>query len=424
MGLTSLLVRAAAARPHVLVAVMPGATAVRLAAEDQLRRRGWPAALTPADADILLVAGVPAPGIADAVEATWAAVPAPRARARAVRAGDVAAALDGARAELAASVPRRHAGAPPIADARGECHVPGSPEAMSGADHGHPANHEHPGDHEAPVVPGPHDAHGGQLGHDLGDMGMEMPGGLPMADRGPDRDGLTLDQLHVPLGPLLPDWPAGLVVRLVLQGDVIEHAEAEVIGLAAEAASFWTEPWRRAAAGEPVTSATAARWRAAAYLDSLARFLSVAGWDAAAASARALRDEALTDGPAPGLALPVRRLARRVSRSRVLAWSTRGIGLVPGEAATAATAADDVTVRYRRWCRELSEAVTAFGDDSPLDPAVPGPPRGGPGEARALLAALPRQLEGAELAAARLIVASVDPDLDELVSPVGAGHGH
>jgi hypothetical protein len=170
------------------------------------------------------------------------------------------------------------------------------------------------------MVPGPHDTHGGEHGHDMGDMGMEMPGGLPMADRGPDRDGLTLDQLHVPLGPLLPDWPAGLVVRLTLQGDVIQHAEAEVMGLAAEPASFWTEPWRRAAAGERVTAATAARWRAAARLDSLARFLSVAGWDAAAASARALRDEALGDGPAPELGPPVKRLARRVARSRVLAW--------------------------------------------------------------------------------------------------------
>jgi hypothetical protein len=126
----------------------------------------------------------------------------------------------------------------------------------------------------------------------------------------------------------------------------------------------------------------------------------------------------------------VKRLARRVARSRVLAWSTREMGLLPsGEAATAVTAvaavaAGDVTARYRRWCRELSEAVTAFGDASPLDAAVLGPPRGGSHETQALLTALPRQLEGSELAAARLIVASLDPDLGELASPVGAGHGH
>lgn len=373
MGLSSLLVRAGAARPHVLVAVMPGATAVRLAAEVQLRLRGWPAALTPATADILLVAGLPAPDIADAVEAAWAAIPAPRARAHAAQADDIAAALDVARAELAVTVPRRHADAIPVGAAQG---------------------------------------------------------GLPMADRAQDRDGLTLDQLHVPLGPLLPDWPAGLVIRLTLQGDVIQRAEAEVMGLAAEPGSFWAGPWRRAAAGEPVTTATAARWRAAACLDSLARFLSVAGWDAAAAAARALRDDALGDGPAPGLEPAVRRLARRVARSRVLAWSTRGTGLLPsGEAVTPGTgvpalAPSDATARYRGWCHELSTAAAAFGDASPLDPAVLPPPRGGPEGMRALLDALPRLLEGVELATARLIVASLDLDVDGLASPVGAGHGH
>ncbi|MCQ0019794.1 hypothetical protein [Actinomadura madurae] len=39
-----------------------------------------------------------------------------------------------------------------------------------------------------------------------------------MADRADDRDGLRLDVLHVPLGPVLPFWPAGLRVDLVLQG--------------------------------------------------------------------------------------------------------------------------------------------------------------------------------------------------------------
>jgi hypothetical protein len=70
----------------------------------------------------------------------------------------------------------------------------------------------------------------GDMGHgDHGDMAdMHMAGmrmgtgpvrGLPMAHEGDDRVGLRLDRLHVPLGPVLPDWPAGLVVRLTLQGD-------------------------------------------------------------------------------------------------------------------------------------------------------------------------------------------------------------
>ena len=131
----------------------------------------------------------------------------------------------------------------------------------------------------------------------------------------------------------------------------------------------------------------------------------------------------------------MRRLAARVARSRVLAWSTRGAGTLRADVAAAdgATgpewrAGGDVTTRYRRWCRELADLTAAFDDGSPLDPAVLEPPRGRLDGAQApsasLLAVLPRLLEGAEFAAARLIVASLDPDLDELPARVGAGHDH
>jgi hypothetical protein len=89
--------------------------------------------------------------------------------------------------------------------------------------------------------------------------------------------------------------------------------------------------------------------------------------------------------------------------------------------------AGDVTARYRRWCGDLAEVTTLLGDDSRLDGSVLAPPRGraGAGQApsAALLAVLPRMLEGAEFAAARLIVASLDPDLDELPAGVGDGCG-
>jgi hypothetical protein len=89
----------------------------------------------------------------------------------------------------------------------------------------------------------------GAPGMHIGGMGeMDMGGmvvrGTAMARRGMDRDGLRLDQLHLPLGPVLPDWPAGLLLRLTLQGDVIQEAEAEA--LAGGDGSFWDEPWRRA----------------------------------------------------------------------------------------------------------------------------------------------------------------------------------
>jgi hypothetical protein len=277
----------------------------------------------------------------------------------------------------------------------------------------------------------------GMGGMDMGGMGMggmEVPGGLPMADRGADRDGLRLDQLHLPLGPVLPDWPAGLVVHVTLQGDVVQHAEAQALGPGG-GGSFWTEPWRRAAAGEPVTTGEAARRGAASYLDSLGRFLAVAGWDDAAAVARRLRDEALAGAPGSQVRPPVHRFARRVARSRTLAWLTRGLGvLLPDDAAAAGVrgpalrAAGDVTARYRRWCAELAEAVGALEDGSPLGAAGLEPPRGPLGDTQSpsagLLAALPSLLDGAELAAARLIIASLDPDLDELAVPAHSGHDH
>lgn len=433
MDLTGVLLRCGAARPHVLTATLPGGTAVRLAVEEQLRRRGWPEALSPADADVLAVAGTAAADIGGALEQVWAAIPAPRARADASHPGEVAAALDAARAELGSADRRRHTAADRHRDAGGA------------------GGHSQGADQHATRDGGHTDSMGGGEGHDMSAMGMPgtempdmemagmgmagmgMPAGLPMARLGADRDGLKLDRLHVPLGPFLPDWPAGLVVRVTIQGDVVQQAEVTALGAAQGGGSFWAEPWLRAAAGEPVTTGMAARRRAAAHLDSLGRLLAVAGWGGAAVSARRLRDATLSGVPASRLRPGISRLARRVTRSRVLAWSTRGIGvLAVAEAATvdggaAQHAAGDVTARYRRWCSDLARVAAFLDDGSPLDTAALEPPRGlpdgGRGPSAGLLAALPRLLEGAELAAARLIIASLDPDVDELAAGVEAGRG-
>ncbi len=456
MDLTGALLRAGAARPHVLVATMPGATAVRLAAEEQLRRRGWPAAMTPADADILLVAGDAVAPLAEVVEATWQAMPAPRARAAAAHPGEVTAALEASRVRLgdrtaqqalAATGPRlgplRHRGPDghrPDADTGRHGHDSGGGDH----DHGHgdgdhaqgggagqkdeSEGHGHGGmNHGREAGGGP--GHGGG-GHDHAAGGVEIPGGLPMADRGDDRDGLQLDQLHLPLGPVLPDWPAGLVLRVTLQGDVIQEAEPEVLG--GGGGSFWDEPWRRAAAGEHVRTAAAARRAAASYLDSLGRFLAVAGWDAAAVAARRLRDEVLAGAPSGRLRRDADRFARRVTGSRVLAWLTGGLGVLTAAEAAAAGAAGpawraggDVTARYRQWCADLASAAGSFDDASPLRPTGVAPPRGpatnGGAPSAGLVAVLPRLLAGTELAAARLIIASLDPDLDQLPALMEGG---
>jgi hypothetical protein len=285
-------------------------------------------------------------------------------------------------------------------------------------------------------MPGGHD-HGGHGMEMPGGHGMEMPRGAAMAGRGEDRDGLKLDQLHVPFGPVLPDWPAGLIVHATLQGDVIQQASVGMAGVSAAGRSFWAEPWHRAAAGDLVPARVAARRRLAAHLDSLGRFLAVAGWGEAAVTARRLRDDALSGAPAGALEPAARRFAGRVARSRLLGWSTRGMGVLqPSEAAAAGVrgpalrAGGDVTARYRCWCRELVEAAALLDEASPVDPGVLEPPRGRLDGAvvpsAGLVAVLPGLLAGAEFAAARLIIASLDPDLDELATAGAAaevGHG-
>jgi hypothetical protein len=174
-----------------------------------------------------------------------------------------------------------------------------------------------------------------------------------MADRADDRDGLRLDVLHVPLGPVLPYWPAGLRIDLTVQGDVVQAAEVSAVDRAD--ATFWTDDRR-----------------AAARLDSLSRFLHVAGWEKAGERAALLRDEALDGAPAARF----EPLVRRVRRSPALRWMTRGV--------------DGVWERVEGWLREIEGAD------------------GGPGEP---LGVLPSLVEGAGLAEARLIVASLDPDL-------------
>jgi hypothetical protein len=199
-----------------------------------------------------------------------------------------------------------------------------------------------------------------------------------MAGLGEDRDGLPLDRVHVPLGPLLPDWPPGLVVRVTLQGDVVQEAEAEVVDGAAAQGDVWAG---RAAARE---------------LDALARFLGVAGWDDAADRARRLRDDLLSGPPDDRHAERVRALVRRVRRARVLRWLVRGV------------AAGDMNVLV------LLERRLAAVERAVREPAAPASPQMN-------FFGLARALIGADLATLRLIVAAVDPDTE--TAPAEVTHG-
>jgi hypothetical protein len=263
---------------------------------------------------------------------------------------------------------------------------------------------------------------------------MGMPGGLAMADRGDDRDGLKLDRLHVPLGSVLADWPVGLVVETVLQGDVIQEAVVRAVRPGELGAAFWKGPRR----GEEN------RWRAAARLDSLGRLLAVAGWPAAAREARRLRDRLLAGAdrnqaaPEHGseaahehgseaahehgseaahehgaeVAREFGRFARRVRRSRVLRWMLGGVGVIDGEDLPERLRGD-VLRRAYRWVEEAGAAIDRLDGSGPVTSE----------DADVVLALLPGLLAGAELAEARLIVASLDPDLERVPTGAVAGGG-
>lgn len=443
MELNAAFLRVAASRPGVLLAVRPGATRARLAVEGELRRRGWPIVLAPAQADLLVLVGDPGSGPGGWADAVWRGMPAPRARVVVRSAAETAAVLDRGRAALLSP------------DAR----VPAPSQGPAGeaADHDPHEGHD------------PYEGHDPHAGHDMG--GHDMAGhdhhmhhggdvdGVPMASQGEDRDGLKLDRLHVPLGPVLADWPAGLILRLALQGDVVQEATVETDAGAhrghgsVEPHPYWSEPWLRAAAGERVERGEAARRLCAAHLDSLGRFFAVAGWGDLAVRARRACRQAVDGAPADEITAAVRPLIRRAGRSRTLRWLMAGIGPLSGEQARAAgvtgpalSAGGDAYDRMRFWLEEAGRAAAACGDTGVLDAGVPDigvldagvpdtnawgasagvadawdGPRGrvgGPATA-ALLGVLPHLLRGAEFACARVIVASLDPDLDELV---GARH--
>lgn len=396
------LSRAGAGRPHVLVIAAVDATAERLAAEAEIGRRTWPTATSPADTDILVVAGEPGVELAEVIAMIWTRIPAPRARIAVPGSETVPASLAAAVEQIAdrayqrRNVPEGHT--PTGEETAGtEQHPVGHLPAPHGADsaepdergarHGHgesdpeAGRHAPAGESDGPPHHGGHDHHGG---------GMELPGGLSMAGLGGDRDGLMLDRLHVPLGPVLPDWPHGLVLDAVLQGDVVQEARLRVLGSAhPSGASFWGAPGRREPRREVVRR-----------LDGLARFLGVAGWPAAASTARELRDETL-DGASPaGIQTRVGTLTVRVRRSRTLRRMLRG--LRAGDDAVAELLSDNLSV--------LDASAAALARNR----AAPSPTEAEQAESSAdqVLRQLESRLVGAELAAARLIVAAVDPDLD------------
>ncbi|MGC5583165.1 hypothetical protein [Ornithinimicrobium sp. W1665] len=207
---------------------------------------------------------------------------------------------------------------------------------------------------------------------------MDMaPGGIPLAEGGADRDGLEMDVLRVRLGPVLPHWPAGLVLHCSLQGDLLTQARAEVFG-----------------AGDDGGDEADARARG---LDNLVSVLALAGWDDAAAQARRIRDAALETGGGPSDP-GVERLRRRLRRSWALRWSLRGLcPLTEEEVRHHGLPVDVVGDTYDRLLRMVDRATSSGGGEGRHDvrPAV-------------WADHLAQLVVGLDLAAARLVLASLD----------------
>ncbi|AXH93646.1 hypothetical protein EEZ25_30745 [Micromonospora aurantiaca] len=242
--------------------------------------------------------------------------------------------------------------------------------------------------------------HGGMAHGGMEHGGMDMaPGGIPLASGGEDRDGLEMDFLHLRLGPVLAYWPAGLVLRCTLQGDVIVDAETSLVTATDPAA----EPERRYAPED-------LRRFAARRCDNAASLLGLAGWGDAASRARRIRDALLFTDDRDGPAGELERLRRVVGRSWWLRRSLHRIGPLDADdlarRGLPATMAGDVRDRLLAM---LNHAANSIGGQRPAGSSLGVP-----------VDAIPDLVRGWDLATARLIVASLD--LDPLVTDREVSH--
>lgn len=330
MGLSRWVDRLATRRPHVLLAEVPGWWHVRLAVEAELARRGGVVVESPAEADALVVVGGASDEFAELVERLWQQLPGPRARAQVNEVTDVATVID----TLVADLADRAAQTRDAAQRNG--FEPGE------------------GDHMA-------------------------PSGIPLASGADDRDGLEMDVLHLPLGPVLRHWPAGLVARCTLSGDLVTEADIEWLGSSGDAPSV------------PLTP----HLQAARCLDSAFGVLALAGSDEQRAATRRLRDR-LVLGDETVTVQDVERLHTRLSRSRTLRWMVRDVGRHRGA---------DV---HDRLLSALGDAATHLAG-GPVEPHTVEP---------GVLAEL---LPGTELAQVRLVVASLALPHETVAAQVSHG---
>jgi hypothetical protein len=274
------------------------------------------------------------------------------------------------------------------------------------------------------------------------------PYGRPMAELGPDRDGLRLDVLTMTLGPFFPSLPAGLVLDLKTAGDVVFEAVVvdAVSGRPPASASAATSSPFVTALVAPVPIAELELARARDHLRWLADALIAQGLTAL--GLRALR---LAHEVRPGESDRIRAFVGRLRRTGLFRWSLpraggidprslAGLGL--GPIARAAGLAEDVRTEdpsYRalgfapfvldrsdpigRWQVRLEEAARSLdlaAQAGARMSAVLGrveSPRGrlqpGDSPTERVLALVPRILSGLEWGDAIATLISLDLDLNE-----------
>ncbi|MCA2306381.1 hypothetical protein JF770_22735 [Mycobacterium intracellulare] len=338
---------------------------------------------------------MPGSELGEVVERIWDQLPGPRVRIDITDTESIDSALDRAATELLDSGRQRD-------DARSRAQ---SPDLDHSGHHGGTAygdmNHremDHDGtDHGTGHHGMDHGAmnhggmdHSGHHGMDHGDMEM-APAGIALAEGGEDRDGLEMDVLRVRLGPVLPHWPAGLVLRCSLQGDVLAEAEAWIVD-ADHAASRHQGPLQN------TESAVGPR-----QCDHVVDLLELAGWSRASALARQARDVWLEGSDIDRAQALLEKLQGMLARSRLLRWSLRDLAPLTAEnldrhELPAALAGDT----YDRLLTRVDLARTLLRE--PLSP------RPFALDSTTIIDALPALVRGLDVATARLVVASLGID--------------